>query len=873
MTSPVPFSEEYNTALEFDKQGSDVCKWRSQPSPHTSQQLHFRHSPHTQTQGIRALTSLPPPHTGGSGRLASSGSSNSLDPQNSAAPQANSLQQQQQHPQHPQRETPSPLQLLPGGMPPQSGLIAAANGIGGMNSGVSHAHALSRNTSLSDLSAAGWDQLRRTSNPSPCSTNTTPQSGTPDPPASIGDDEPGWHCAPGSGPASGTHAGNCQLPLSASALGESSAQCMASETARVANGHAVPVQQQLQQEPQKVSAAAVRAVEPSVHDSLGAWLESRPAAANGTGGGAGSAEHEEKAGAAGGIENKGVSAGPGEGGSGGSSGSPVDVLKHLDLSEPPQSYLRSTSPPPPLVGGPQHFEHQLPQQEAQQQREQQQEQQQQQQQRLSGVDMGHQSQRLQTRSGPSRFLSGGLHPHVSVARVGHSSAQQLMQKPEHYYQQQHHQKHPAPHAHSSSSSPRLQNPRVPRNSLPGSAASPMPARPAFSQQPRASVPSHTPRNGSVARPASSGTRVTFPPPHTARPGTAAPLDAVRNALSRELRSPSPFERLVVDDGRPGGGAGAASGHGSGGGSVRGVSHGSGVGALGGRVVASAGGGEVPLGTQSARQVTTWGGGPGSAPRGQSTPAAQGGKLQQQQQQRPNGQTHSQASVRSVEGLSPSKLGSTRGTSGGSQGGAGGEANVQGQATPPMYNAMQQGQQHQQQPLAPTWMGGSPAGTPPAGPTMGFATPPSAATATGPHGANPQRQQLQLPLSAGPGGEPRSGGGSASGTGHEVWLQPGGGGVNGSSGGGGGVDAMAAALEMSRPSTSSSATSEPDGGSRRGGPGWVRVTHCRVVVCRGCGAGCRLMSLVQLKAYRSNRQSAARHGRSGEWQVDDGGYAR
>ncbi len=29
-----------------------------------------------------------------------------------------------------------------------------------------------------------------------------------------------------------------------------------------------------------------------------------------------------------------------------------------------------------------------------------------------------------------------------------------------------------------------------------------------------------------------------------------------------------------------------------------------------------------------------------------------------------------------------------------------------------------------------------------------------------------------------------------------------------------------------------------------------------------------MSLVQLKAYRSNRQSAARHGSSGEWQVDD-----
>ncbi len=45
------------------------------------------------------------------------------------------------------------------------------------------------------------------------------------------------------------------------------------------------------------------------------------------------------------------------------------------------------------------------------------------------------------------------------------------------------------------------------------------------------------------------------------------------------------------------------------------------------------------------------------------------------------------------------------------------------------------------------------------------------------------------------------------------------------------------------------------------------------VCSGCGAGCRLMSLVQLKAYRSNRQSAARHGRSGEWHVDDGGYAR
>ncbi len=72
-----------------------------------------------------------------------------------------------------------------------------------------------------------------------------------------------------------------------------------------------------------------------------------------------------------------------------------------------------------------------------------------------------------------------------------------------------------------------------------------------------------------------------------------------------------------------------------------------------------------------------------------------------------------------------------------------------------------------------------------------------------------------------------------------------------------------------------ATNEPSVKAAKGVGGQserLLLPRC-AAVCSGCGAGCRLISLVQLKAYRSNRQSAARHGNSGEWQVEDGGCAR
>ncbi len=41
---------------------------------------------------------------------------------------------------------------------------------------------------------------------------------------------------------------------------------------------------------------------------------------------------------------------------------------------------------------------------------------------------------------------------------------------------------------------------------------------------------------------------------------------------------------------------------------------------------------------------------------------------------------------------------------------------------------------------------------------------------------------------------------------------------------------------------------------------------------GCDGGCRQVSLIRLKAYRSSRQKVARQGKAGEWHVGDSGRA-
>ncbi len=50
-------------------------------------------------------------------------------------------------------------------------------------------------------------------------------------------------------------------------------------------------------------------------------------------------------------------------------------------------------------------------------------------------------------------------------------------------------------------------------------------------------------------------------------------------------------------------------------------------------------------------------------------------------------------------------------------------------------------------------------------------------------------------------------------------------------------------------------------------------HTHTHMCCGCGAGCRPVSLIRLTAYRSSRQSTARQGKAGEWQVGDSGHCR